>query len=240
MMTIPSTHSEIEDIYLSAELHQCRSLCISACNEAEGTTSIAQALTERYLLAGHKTLLVDLNLNHPTLSPLSIGSQQDDPLNEQAHGSSTWVQHNDSPKVFLGVSAPSDPGTRLAYKDPNFLRQEVANWLTEFDRVIIDTSPILNVNKNNIPASCVANACDGTFLVVLGGVTLVNQVSDAVRRLSQGEHTQILGTILNYQHQPTLSAEICRELNRLPWLPQSLMTRLKNKVNNSSFLSLSI
>ncbi|MGF1748873.1 MULTISPECIES: chromosome partitioning protein ParA [Vibrio] len=235
-MTIPATHSEIEEIYLNAELHQCRSLCISACNEEEGTSSIAQALTERYLLAGYRTLLVDLNMHHPSLLPLSLNSK-DHSVEETDEA---WVQHNASPRVFLGIAAPSDPATRLTYKDPRLLQQEVTHWLEEYDRVIIDTSPILNVNKNNIPAPCVANACDGTILVVLSGVTVINQVEDAITRLTQGERTRVLGTVLNYQHQPSLASEICREIDRFSWLPQTLTARLKRSVNNNRFLSLSI
>ncbi|MCL9774411.1 P-loop NTPase family protein [Vibrio methylphosphonaticus] len=237
-MTIPATHSEIEEIYLNAELHQCRSLCISACNEKEGTTSIAQALTERYLLAGYKTLLVDLNMHHPSLTPISMGETDQTVQTGEKHGNSNGlVQHNASPRVFLGIAAPSDPATRLSYKDPRLLQQEVTHWLEEYDRVIVDTSPILNVNKNNIPAPCVANACDGTILVVLSGVAAVNQVEDAIARLSQGAHTRILGTILNYQHQPSLASEICREIDRFSWLPKGFTARLKRSVANNRFLS---
>ncbi|MCG9656391.1 CpsD/CapB family tyrosine-protein kinase [Vibrio mediterranei] len=238
-MSIPATHAEIEELYLNAELKQCRSISITACNSQEGTSSVAQALTERYLLAGHKTLLVDLNLYHPSL--MSIELPDVPPLSsELAPQSSHWVQDKHSPKVFLGVSAPSDPRTRLLYKDPTNLRQQVAEWLTQYDRVVIDTSPILNVNQNNIPAHCVANACDGTYLVVLSGATLTNQVADAVQALQEGTHTHLLGTVLNYRDQPSLANEICREIDRLGWLPAQITSWAKQKVIANRFLSLPI
>jgi len=40
-----------------------RSIAISSANSGEGVSSIAQALVQRNLLAGHSTLLVDLNLH---------------------------------------------------------------------------------------------------------------------------------------------------------------------------------
>ncbi|SEG29572.1 tyrosine-protein kinase family protein [Vibrio hangzhouensis] len=238
-MTIPATHAEIEELYLNAELKQCRSISVTACNSFEGTSTIAQALTERYLLAGHRTLLVDLNLYHPSLTPLDITPAQSG-ITELSELKDNWVQDRQSPKVFLGVIAPSEPRTRLLFKDPSNLRQQVSVWLEQYDRVVIDTSPILNVNKNNIPAQCVANACDGTYLVALSGVTLSSQIEDAVQSLTEGTHTQLLGAILNYRDQPTLANEICREIDRLRWLPSKVTQWMKRKIRQNRFLALPI
>lgn len=250
-MTIPATHAEIEELYLSAELKQCRSICLTACNSGEGTTTLAKALTERYLLAGYKTLLVDLNMYRPSFVPLDFD------IPSESHESSAQLiqdreliqdrdllqgQESDasSPKVFLGVSVPSDPTTRLRFKDPIQLRKQTEQWLEEYDRVVFDTSPILNVNHNNIPAQVVANASDGTFLVVLSGVTMTNQVMEATQILTDAASVQLLGSVLNYRDQPSLANEICREIDRLSWLPNRLTHWMKAKVRNNRFLSQSI
>jgi Mrp family chromosome partitioning ATPase len=238
-MTIPATHAEIEELYLNAELKQCRSICLTACNSGEGTTTLAKALTERFLLAGYKTLLVDLNMFRPSLVPLDF-----DIPSEHSDTSSQLLQEQDSnsssPKVFLGVSVPSDPKTRLQFKDPIQLRKQTERWLEEYDRVVFDTSPILNVNQNNIPAQVVANACDGTFLVVLSGVTMTNQVTEATQILNDATSVQLLGSVLNYRDQPSLASEICREIDRLNWLPSRVTNWMKTKVRNNRFLSQSI
>ncbi|GAL34881.1 predicted protein SypD [Vibrio maritimus] len=238
-MTIPATHAEIEELYLNAELKQCRSICLTACNSGEGTTTLAKALTERYLLAGYKTLLVDLNMFRPSLVPLDF-----EVPSENSDTSSQLLQEQDgdstSPKVFLGVSVPSDPKTRLRFKDPIQLRKQTEQWLEEYDRVVFDTSPILNVNQNNIPAQVVANACDGTFLVVLSGVTMTNQVAEATQILNDATSVQLLGSVLNYRDQPSLANEICREIDRLSWLPNRVTNWMKTKVRNNRFLSQSI
>ncbi|POF55222.1 chromosome partitioning protein ParA, partial [Vibrio vulnificus] len=65
MMMIPATHAEIEQLYLKAELEQIRSICLTGCSSGDGVTSIATALAERFILAGHHTLYVDLNLFKP-------------------------------------------------------------------------------------------------------------------------------------------------------------------------------
>jgi DNA/RNA endonuclease YhcR with UshA esterase domain len=86
----------------------------------------------------------------------------------------------------------------------------------------------------------VANACDGTFLVVLSGVTMTNQVSEAAQILNEGTCVQLLGSVLNYRDQPSLANEICREIDRLSWLPNRLTNWMKAKVRNNRFLSQSI
>jgi Mrp family chromosome partitioning ATPase len=128
----------------------------------------------------------------------------------------------------------------LQFKDPIQLRKQTERWLEEYDRVVFDTSPILNVNQNNIPAQVVANACDGTYLVVLSGVTMTNQVTEATQILNDATSVQLLGSVLNYRDQPSLASEICREIDRLSWLPNRVTNWMKTKVRNNRFLSQSI
>lgn len=226
-MTIPATHCEIEQIYLAAELANCRSLCVTSCQSGDGVTSIATALAERCLLAGHKTLLIDLNLFKPTLNPLpTINTEHEIGL----------VEYKQSQRLFTGISVPQDPTTQLAYKDPATMSRAVVKWATKFDRIIIDTSPLLNRNRNNISAQSVANACDKVLLVVKGGATTNTQVTQALQLL-QSDNIALLGSILNLQDQPTLSQELVRQLKRTRFLPQRLMNHLENKLLSNRFLS---
>ncbi|MGD8111736.1 chromosome partitioning protein ParA [Vibrio sp. TRT 21S02] len=226
-MPIPATHTEIEQIYLAAEMNHCRSVCITGCSASDGVTSIATALTERYLLAGHQTLLVDLNMLHPAFEELDmvIGDTEEH-----------WVEHKETHQLFTGLTIPTDRSTQLAYKDPNNLQKAVQLWLTRFDRVIIDTSPILKINRGNIPAQSVASACDKTILVVRGGTTTSSQLTKAVELL-QSERISLLGTILNVKDQPTLAQEIIRELRRLRLIPQKLRLSIERRLTAIEMLS---
>ena len=225
-MTIPATHAEIEQIYLAAELAESKSLCITACQSLDGVTSVASALTERYLLAGHKALLVDLNLFNPAFKEMTLPHDDDTHL----------IEHMDSHRMFTGVVVPSDKSTQLAYKDPTFMKIAVKKWEDQYDRVIIDTSPILQVNRGNIPAQSVASACDNTILVVKGGTTTTGHVSKAIELL-HSDKIHLLGTVLNVKDQPTLSLEIIRELRRVPFIPKRLRIKMEKWINQSEFLS---
>ncbi|MEZ8823843.1 AAA family ATPase [Vibrio amylolyticus] len=225
-MSIPSTHAEIEQIYLAAEMASCKSLCITACQSDEGVTSVATALTERYLLAGHKALLVDLNMFNPAFKELTIESNDD----------TQWIEHVDSHQLFTGVAIPGDQSTQLAYKDPTFMGHAVKKWESQFDRVIVDTSPLLQVNHRNIPAQSVASACDKTILVVKGGDTTSGQIEKAIELLNS-QKIDLLGTVLNVKDQPTLSMEILREINRIPFLPKKIRQSIGRYLLRNEFLS---
>ncbi|USD39946.1 AAA family ATPase [Vibrio sp. SCSIO 43135] len=227
-MTIPATHAEIEQIYLAAELAGCRSLCITACQSGDGVTSIASALTERYLLAGHNTLLVDLNMFNPAFRTLEL-SESDD------QSQALWIEHKESHQLFTGVAIPNDRSTQLAYKDPALMAKAVTAWNQQYDRVIVDTSPLLQVNKGNIPAQSVASACEKTVLVVRGGVNTTSQLQAATELLNCG-NIELLGSILNIKDQPSLSLEIIREIRRIP-LPQKLRQKVESWFSRNEFLS---
>ncbi|CAM3625332.1 Tyrosine-protein kinase YwqD [Vibrio aerogenes CECT 7868] len=224
---IPATHAEVEQIYLAAEMAKARSICVTACQTGEGVTSVASALTERYLLAGHQTLLVDLNLFNPAFNEINM-----------LPGAATekWIEHKETSRLFTGLSIPGEPATLLRYKDPVVLNTQMQTWLQQFDRVIVDTSPLLNINRGNIPAQCVASACEQTILVVMGGVTSSHQLRKAMTLLS-AEQISLLGTILNGRDQPPLRLELIRELNRIPLFPARLKQRIIQWLMKSDMLS---
>ncbi|ENM5771840.1 AAA family ATPase [Vibrio mimicus] len=224
---IPATHAEIEQIYLAAELANCRSLCITSCQSGEGVTSIASALTERYLLAGHDALLVDLNMFKPAFKEVEMLNAPD---------GRQWVENRETHQLFTGLSVPRERSLQLSYKDPNTLSRAVQQWLSQYERIIIDTSPILNLNKNNIPAQSVASACDKTVLVVMSGTTTTQQVQKAIELLGS-DQISLLGTILNARDQPPLRLELIREINRLSFIPKRWRERWIRSVLGSDLLS---
>lgn len=228
-MIIPATHTEIEQIYLAAEMSECRSLCITACQSGDGVTSVVAALAERYLLAGHRTLVVDLNTFHPAFECIDIAPSDDDNLG-------LLVEHASTHQMFTGLTVPNNQSALLAYKDPAQLKSAVTQWLTQYDRVICDTSPLLHINRGNIPAQVVASACDQTALVVMGGKTSSGQLEKAMQ-LIHNPSISLLGSVLNLKQQATLAQEMVRELNRLKFIPKSWRDKWASKILTNEFLA---
>lgn len=228
-MIIPATHTEIEQIYLAAEMNECRSLCITACQSGDGVTSVVAALAERYLLAGHRTLVVDLNTFHPAFECIDIAPSDDDNVG-------LLVEHASTHQMFTGLTVPNNQSALLVYKDPAQLQNAVTQWLTQYDRVICDTSPLLHINRGNIPAQVVASACDQTALVIMGGKTSSGQLEKAMQ-LINNPSISLLGSVLNLKQQATLAQEMVRELNRLKFIPKSWRDKWASKILTNEFLA---
>lgn len=229
-MTISAIQAEVEQLYLASELNGQKSICVTACHSGDGVTSIATALAERFLLAGHSTLYVDLNLYNPAFKDLNM-------LEDNQQGQ--LIEHVESHRTFIGVPAPQIASTQLAYKDPTTLQKVVNKWLDKYDRVIIDTSPLLNINKGNIPAQSVASACDSTLMVVAYGETSSHHLEQA-KKLLDAQSINLMGCVMNMKHTPSFANELIRQVNKLKLLPRSLQEKIKNSISRNEFLNLTL
>ncbi|OBU18369.1 chromosome partitioning protein ParA [Photobacterium aquimaris] len=233
-MKIPSYQMEIEDIFLFLEQQNHHSICITSSNPREGVTSIAQAITERHLLAGYRTLLVDLNFQNPSLIPLAElinKSNTDQHLNSYL----SYDAHN---KVgLLGTSLMNNKAHIIELRQPHNLKLKIAAWLLEFDKIIIDASPLSQSTLHNIPAHTVASCCDGTILIVLSGQTQQNEIKDAIEKLT-AHNAHLIGLVFNDKLQPHIKDEICREIKRCTFLPETITTKLIHFIQHNRFLSI--
>ncbi|MGF1755364.1 chromosome partitioning protein ParA [Vibrio makurazakiensis] len=232
-MSIPATHTEIEQLYLAAEINGHKSICITSCHSGDGVTSVAAALTERYMLAGHSALYVDLNLFNPAFKDLELFHG----LTDQDKQQQPLIEHIDTHQTFVGVPAPTQASTLLAYKDPTTLRNEVTQWLGHYDRVIIDTSPLLNVNKGNIPAQSVASACEATIVVVAYGETSAHHLVQG-KGLLTAQSVNILGSVFNMKNTPSFTQELVRQLNKVKFLPNKWREKVAVRLYQNEFLNL--
>lgn len=257
-MNIPYQSMEIEQIYTQLLSNPRTSIAICAAQEGEGVTSLAFALAQRNLLAGHSTLLVDLNLYRPALKNLLPIAEAHLLELQQAQPSSTTtmpVQHPCSQKsaqllgtpqlvcnanssvVINGIIAPTKREQIIKIRQPGVLELCIEDWLKEYDTVIIDTSPLNRINAQNIPPERVAAACDGALLVVLAGQTSEAAINNAVTKLHTA-NAQLLGSVLNDRDNPPLKNELLREVARLEPRLSWLARPLKRIINKSRLLAL--
>lgn len=142
-------------------------------------------------------------------------------------------------EVITGVNAPSEKAEIMGFRQPHMLKQKIELWLKDYDRVIIDTSPISQLNANNIPAETIAGCCDGTVLMLMAGKTNHAELSSAMHHLNDN-NANLLGTVINDLHHPSLSDELCRQLKRFTFLPKSLVSKLSMSIRRARFLQVTI
>lgn len=127
-------------------------------------------------MAGYSTLYVDLNLFKPAYHTVH---EFDDDANV-GH----LITREDAHQTLVGLPAPSLASTKLAYRI-NRTEENIETWLSQYDRIVIDTSPLLSVNKSNIPPQVIAGVCDATLLVAHYGSTTTTQLEQAKSCLKQ-------------------------------------------------------
>ena len=249
-MNIPYQNIEIEQIFYQAFAPGHRAIAICAAESGEGVTSLALALAQRQLLAGNSVLVVDLNLYHPTLTPLlSI----DDTLSDEPSKKSITMEaryndllmppaltmNTDNPIVLTGITAPSTRESVMKLRKAGVLELFIEQWLTQYDSVIIDTSPLNRMNAKNIPPERVAAACDAAILMVLAGKTPVASISNAITKLNNAQ-ANLIGSVINDRDNSSLKDELLRETTRLFSRCHWLQKYLSKLLNKSRILTLEI
>lgn len=249
MMNIPYQNMEIEQIYAQILADPQRAIALCAANSGEGVTSLALALAQRNLLAGHSTLVVDLNLYRPALRSLlnidaCLSAEKNSavlPVNSNTAvlTAPQLVTTKYSALAVTGITAPLQRENLIKLRQPGTLEQCIKEWMQHFDTVLIDTSPLNRVNAQNIPPQRVAAACDGALLVVLAGQTSETMISSAVQKLTT-TNAQLLGCVFNDRDNPSLKNELLREVQRMNTNLSWLSRHLKRIINNNRLLTLEI
>ncbi|WP_394239678.1 P-loop NTPase family protein [Vibrio astriarenae] len=229
-MTVSSTHAELEQVFIKLELAEAKTICITSDKPRSGSTSLASALTERYMLAGYKTLLVDFNLFNPSFSDMTLNhTNKNEPL----------VLRDDTQQVFSGIAAPRVLSDQLSYRDPTNLRKNIQQWNAHFDRIVFDTCALSQTNQSNIPTAVVAHVTDASVLVIAGGHTTGEELNSAVAQLKATD-ANLVGIVLNQFDQNTLSEELVRVADKGRFLPEKWKVNIKAWLNRSALFRQSV
>ena len=234
MADLPINYLELESIYARTIGSGLKSIAITSALAREGVTTLAEALAKRVVASGRKVLMVELNVLHPDFTQRLGVSVKD------------WqLSKNEMPLSILDIGefcllpAPIRTKSLLQLREQCLLKESIELWLTKFDVVIIDTSPVNAVNRGNIPAEHVCAACDGVVFMVMAGATTESAIVEALNRLSSSD-CRILGSVINDKLNPSLANELIRETYRLErWLP-NMMNSLRNWIRYSNLLNVQI
>ena len=177
-------------------------LVTSAC-PGEGKTTITTNLAAALANTGRRVLVVDADLRRPRLHevfgvPLSPGLLEiADEVPSAAFrnaASRNFVRLTSVPNLSLltsGVWRSHGPHPLHS----SAFKKTFASLRSDFDFVLVDSSPILHVPETRM----MAHLSDGVILVVRAGTTKVDDVITAERQLVQ-DGCNLVGTILNQAH----------------------------------------
>lgn len=230
MHEIPVHYLEIDTLYRNTIGCGLKSVALTAAQPGEGVTTMALALARRSALAGARTVLVDLNLQHPSLDQRF----QLPRTTWQPHQQHNSVVCADGSPLFM-LPAPLGQEALIQLRSGNSLKHWLQQLTDGFDAVIIDTSPLNSVNYNNLPAEHVCSLVDAVLLVVQATSTRQADLLKACNRLS-ASHAPLRGCIINDRLNPPLQQELCRQIDKLHWLPQAWSVRMKHWIRQTHLL----
>ena len=169
-----------------------RTLLVTSSGPGEGKSTTALALARNLTQLGKRVLLVDADLRNPSLHK-TLGMRAETGLSNLLAGACAFnaaVQATDDERleVILAGPLPPNPAELLS-------GSKLVSLLTvgseRYDHVIIDGPPVLGLAD----APILANAIDGTLLVVNSAKTKISAAQIALKRLLVAR-ARIVGCLL--------------------------------------------
>lgn len=225
--------SAIEAIYSTIVRESIKQICITSLTKDSGNTTLCHTLATRAAQAGKHVLLIEFNLENPSLGKFeTIIQNQWLPLTghwEQA------VQDSQTPGLNL-LCAPNETGNCFEFRDIEIMALFFETAMTQYDLIICDVSPLLCQEASIIPTEALSFTSQHTFLNVLTNVTTESQLTEAKEMLEQSG-ASISAVIMNDRFAPSLKDELIRETQRLNRLFPRTMNFFRRVLNRSLLLN---
>ena len=172
-----------------------RSLLITSASPSEGKSTTALALARDLAQLGRRVLLIDGDLRNPSLHK-QLGLRSEIGLSNLlagASGLSDAVQETQHERLHVMLAGPLPPNPAELLSGSKLL--SLLTVATErYDQIIIDGPPVLGLAD----APILANAVEGTLLVVTSAKTRISTAQAALKRLLSARARVIGGLLTKY------------------------------------------
>ncbi len=176
-------------------------LQVTSAVKGEGKTTTTANLAVSLALAGEKILIVDADMRRPALHRILDLEGVEEGLSDALTHEKSWesfVMPTATPNLFFlsAGSIPPNPAELLSSRRMKAFMEELTQ---HFDRVIIDSPPVISVAD----AAVIASQVDGTILVSRAGFVprhLCLQAKSAIESVNG----RIVGCVLNSVHSAHL------------------------------------
>ena len=146
-----------------------------------------------------KTLLVDLNMRRPQLH-IPFGLEQEQGFTEVVSGSLSWqdaVKDTGFSELKVLTAGNRDNELYLTMT-PDFMENMFQEMKAAYDLILVDSSPVLNKNRNNVDPVFLSFTCDLVVMVVQDKRTSSDQISESVEAITR-DGGKIDGIVYNRQ-----------------------------------------
>jgi capsular exopolysaccharide synthesis family protein len=170
-----------------------KTILVTAAVPEEGKSFFSANLSQVFSQLNERVILIDIDMRKPKLYK-SFGLEQKNGLSNFLAGS-VAMEAIIKPTLIKNLSLvtsgtiPPNPSELLSSGKIHSLLDELK---TKFDRIIVDSPPILSVAD----ASLLANMVDGVVLVLKGGSTRMEAVVKAKEKILEAKG-KIIGVVVN-------------------------------------------
>ena len=177
-----------------------KTVMIASPHDDAGNTFLVSALgINTAHFSNLRTLLVDLNLRRPQLH-IPFGLKMEKGFSEVASGLVEWKSViKDTELMGLKIMTAGELNSELfRFINRPLLEGLIDEIKNNFDLIIIDTSPLLSHNKNNVDPSLLSLVCDMVVIIVQDKKTTKAELENAIATIPQGSK-KISGIVFNRQ-----------------------------------------
>lgn len=170
-----------------------KTITVSSPRPREGKTTTTIYMGTIMAQSGQRVLLVDTDLRRPRLHK-SLGVSKNRGLTNLILGDAQIddvIKTTDIPNLFVLPCGPQPPNPAELLLTNRF-KQVLAELEARFDRILLDSPPVLAVTD----AVVLARLSSGVMMVAQAGKTLLDDISHGARQFRDVE-APILGVILN-------------------------------------------
>ncbi len=179
-------------LFMSAE-RPVKTILVTSSLKSEGKSSVASNLAIAFSMDGVKVAILDLNLREPALHKyfkISGGRGLTDSLSRQTALHDIVVSGSvKGVDLLLSGTFNPEPGRLI---DSTELKHIIDSLQNAYDRIIIDTPPVLAVND----AVVIGRHTDGVLYVIEYGSTTKPVIEESLEILKKAR-VNILGFVLN-------------------------------------------
>lgn len=181
------------NILFSSADRSMKTITVSSPRPREGKTTTTIYMGTIMAQSGQRVLLIDTDLRRPRLHK-SLGVSKNRGITNLILGDATIddvVKSTDIPNMYVLPCGPQPPNPAELLLTNRF-RQVLAELEARFDRILLDSPPVLAVTD----AVVLARMSSGVIIVAQAGKTLLDDVSHTARKFKDVD-APILGMILN-------------------------------------------
>lgn len=181
------------NILFSAADRPMKVITVSSPRPREGKTTTTIYMGTTMAQSGQRVLLVDTDLRRPRLHK-SLGVSKNRGLTNLILGDAQIedvIKSTDIPNLYVLPCGPQPPNP-VELLLTNRFKQVLAELAERFDRVLLDSPPVLAVTD----AVVLSRLSDGVMLIAQAGKTQIDDITTAARQFKDVE-APILGVILN-------------------------------------------